>query len=77
MSVTAFEQILKMNRSTFRFILDNNLQKVYYDDELIDFKDWIIRECFRCCTNEFEEKVVVENLKEEFEDVIKENRKAE
>lgn len=72
MEIGSFDKFITMNRGSFRFILDKNLDKVYNEDgELIDFKDWIINVCFDGCSSEFEEQTMAENLREEFEDFIK------
>lgn len=72
MEVSTFEKYLKMFRESFRYILENNLAEVYFGGEKINFKTWIIEECFGICTSEFEEQSMMENLKEEFEKFIKE-----
>lgn len=72
MSIFTFESLVSMNRNAFRNILVNNLKEVCYEGEIIDFKEWIIRECFGACGSEFEEQTMAENLKEEFELFLKE-----
>ena len=76
MEVMAFESALKFDRCAFRHILEYGLNEIYFRNsngeiEILNFKEWIIRECFGKCTSEFEEQTVMEILKEEFEDFLK------
>lgn len=66
MEVKTFASLIVVWRNAFRHILENGLKEVYFEDERISFKEWIVKECFGHCCSAFEEQTVVENLKEEF-----------
>lgn len=66
MEVKTFADLLIMWRNAFRYILENDLKEVYFGDERVSFEEWIVKECFGHCCSAFEERTVVENLKEEF-----------
>lgn len=74
MPVNTFECLLSIKKSSFRYILEHNLiEGVYVGSEHMTFKEWIIQECFGICFSEFEEQTMVEVLRDEFEDFIREN----
>ena len=73
MDIRLFGACVTVNRKAFRFILDKNLDRVYdEDDETISFREWIVKNCLNICCSQFEEQTMIENLREEFEDFIRE-----
>lgn len=75
MGIKLFESLVRMNRESFRFILENGLKEVCDKNEngeieFISFEEWIIKRCLNDCESEFEEQTMVENLAEEFQDYL-------
>lgn len=65
MTVMNFEEYVEESRKRF----SKRIHDGEYD--MIDMKIFIKR-IFKKCTNQFEEDTLIENLKEEFEDYLKE-----
>ena len=62
MAVREFEEYIRDNRFIFRDMLESS------DGKIKEFIQYV----FNDCTNQFEEDTLIENLKEEFEDYLKE-----
>lgn len=64
MAVKDFEKYVEIGREKFKRIL--------FDELDIRYMKGLIKRLFKECTNQFEEDTLIENLKEEFENYLKE-----
>lgn len=53
MEVKTFASLMPVWRNAFRHILENDLEQVYFNNEKVSLKEWIIKECFGHCCSAF------------------------